>query len=75
MANIQVRNVPSDVHSVLKERAAAAGMSLSEYLLAELTRLAALPTLAEWVDTVEGRTLYELSETSAEIIRRERESH
>ena len=75
MANIQVRNVPPDVHSVLKERAAAAGMSLSEYLLAELTQLAALPTLAEWAERVERRELYELTESAADLVRRERESH
>ena len=33
---IQVRNVPDSVHRILKSRAAQAGMSLSDYLLAEL---------------------------------------
>ncbi len=32
MVMIQIRDVPEDVHRVLKSRAALAGMSLSEYL-------------------------------------------
>jgi plasmid stability protein len=37
---IQIRNVPDDVHRMLHRRAAAAGLSLSGYLLRELIRLA-----------------------------------
>jgi len=33
---IQIRNVPDDLHRELKVRAAAAGMSLSDYLKREL---------------------------------------
>jgi len=41
---IQIRNVPPDLHRKMKARAALEGKSLSEYLLAELRRLAELPT-------------------------------
>jgi antitoxin FitA len=44
---IQIRNVPDDVHRLLKARAAAAGMSLSDYLKRELEDAAARPTLEE----------------------------
>ena len=37
---IQIRNVPETLHRKLKSRAALAGMSLSDYLLAELGRVA-----------------------------------
>jgi plasmid stability protein len=37
---IQIRNVPEALHRKLKSRAALAGMSLSDYLLAELRQLA-----------------------------------
>ena len=37
-AMIQVRNVPDALHRKLKSRAALEGMSLSDYLLAELRR-------------------------------------
>lgn len=36
MAIIQVRDVPADVHARLRQRAAAAGVSLSDYVRAEL---------------------------------------
>jgi plasmid stability protein len=44
---LQVRNVPDDVHAELRRRAQAAGVSLSEYLLRELERLAARPPIEE----------------------------
>ena len=44
---IQIRDVPDDVHAVMRARAAAAGMSMSEYLRSELVTLAARPTLDE----------------------------
>lgn len=37
---IQVRDVPDDVHAELRSRAAAAGTSLSDYVLGELERVA-----------------------------------
>ena len=47
MPSIQIKNVPDDVHRVLRRRAAEAGQSLQEYLLARLTEDAAQPTLDE----------------------------
>lgn len=44
---IQVRNVPDDVHRALKIRAAAAGMSLSDYVKRDLEAATAQPTLEE----------------------------
>jgi plasmid stability protein len=47
MKTIQVRNVPDDVHRTLRTRAAAAGVSLSDFALGELERLAERPPAAE----------------------------
>jgi plasmid stability protein len=44
---IQVRNVPEDVHRELRARAAAAGVSLSDYALAELERVGRRPPVAD----------------------------
>ena len=44
---LQVRNVPDDVHAELRRRAQAAGVSLSEYVLRELERVAARPPIEE----------------------------
>jgi plasmid stability protein len=47
---IQIRNVPDDVHRELKVRAAREGMSLSDFLNAELVRIVAHRPLGELVD-------------------------
>jgi plasmid stability protein len=47
MKVIQIRNVPDDVHRILRTRAAAAGMSLSDYALEELERVAQHPPVAD----------------------------
>ncbi|MGZ4547356.1 MAG: FitA-like ribbon-helix-helix domain-containing protein [Blastococcus sp.] len=44
---LQVRHVPDDVHAELRRRAADAGMSLSDYVLRELERVASRPPVAE----------------------------
>ncbi|MEK7422437.1 MAG: hypothetical protein AAB131_01220 [Actinomycetota bacterium] len=54
--SIQIRDVPDDVHAVLRTRAAAVGLSLSDYLLREAARIAQRPPLAdvlEWATTRE----------------------
>lgn len=44
---IQVRKVPEKVHRELRARAAAAGVSLSDYVLDELKRVAERPPIAD----------------------------
>lgn len=55
MPSIQVKDVPAEVHATLRRRAAAAGMSLQEYLLARLEADAGTPTLDEVLDRAGGR--------------------
>ena len=47
MKTIQVRNVPDDVHRALRTRAASAGVSLSDYALGELERVAQRPAVSD----------------------------
>ena len=47
MPSIQVKGVPDEVHATLRKRAASAGMSLQEYLLARLIAEATTPTVEE----------------------------
>ena len=54
MPSIQIKNVPDDVHLVYRRRAAAAGKSLQEYLLAELIENTSRPTLDEVLDRAGG---------------------
>ncbi len=46
---VEIRDLDDDVYVALGRRAAEAGVSVSELLRAELTRLAARPTLEEWL--------------------------
>ena len=55
MPSIQVKDVPDEVHATLRRRAAAAGMSLQEYLLDRLEADASTPTLDEVLDRAGGR--------------------
>ncbi len=55
MKVIQVRNVPDDVHRTLRTRAAAAGVSLSDYALSELERVAQRPAVAELLARANAR--------------------
>ena len=66
---IQLRNVPDDLHSILKARASAAGMSLSEYLLAEIREIAECPTLGELKRRVELRRPVDLPVPAAAVVR------
>lgn len=56
MPSIQVKDVPDDVHAVLRRRAAAAGQSLQEYLLARLRDEAQTPTTDEVLERIEHRS-------------------
>ncbi len=53
---ISVRNVPEKIRRQLKARAASAGMSLSEYLLAEIKRSLDRPTRQELLKRLASRT-------------------
>jgi plasmid stability protein len=55
MPSIQVKDVPEDVHATLRRRAAVAGQSLQEYLLARLVDEARTPTLDELLERAGGR--------------------
>jgi plasmid stability protein len=71
---IQIRNVPDDLHRTLKARAALAGMSLSEYLLAEIRRSTERPTRAELLARVARRTPVKPRPRPADAVRAERDA-
>ncbi|HEY5205885.1 MAG TPA: hypothetical protein VIJ63_14965 [Roseiarcus sp.] len=69
---IQIRNVPEPLHREIKARAARAGMSLSDYLLAEVSEIASRPTLEEMRDRLSRLPPVIVDESPADIIRKER---
>ena len=75
MAHIQIRNVPPELHRKLKARAAAEGLTLSEYLLREAERAVERPTIDELTRRVRARRLTTLKTNPADLIRADRERH
>ena len=65
MPNVQVREVPDDVHAALVRRAQSAGQSLQQYLSIQLARLAKTPTVDEVIARIERRPKGRLSRASA----------
>lgn len=75
MPSIQVKDVPEDVHATLRRRAAIAGQSLQEYLLARLVEDAQTPTLDELLDRAGGRAGGRARfKAAAKAVRRERDA-
>lgn len=71
---VQIRNVPEDLHRMLKARAADAGQTLSDYLLAALVQLASRPTREEMLARLHGRDRVTLTTPAAAVVREERDS-
>jgi antitoxin FitA len=71
---IQIRNVPDEMHRVLKARAAEDGKSLSDYILVELRRMAEMPTIKEWLERVKSREPVNPDISSEDAVRAERDS-
>lgn len=69
---LQVREVPEDVHRTLKVRAALAGLSLSDFVLRELERVARRPSREELYERLRRRQPVELEMSAAELIAAER---
>lgn len=71
---IQIRNVPDELHRKLKARAAEAGMSLSAYLLRDISNSAEKPSPSEWREMLRKLPKIKLKESPAETIRKMRDS-
>ena len=69
---IQLRNVPDDLHRVLKSKAALEGKSLSDYLIGEIQRHAEYPTMEELSRRLQARTRVRLTVPPAQMTREER---
>lgn len=53
--NVQIRDIDDEVYAALVRRAAEAGLSVPELLRREAARLAARPSLAEWLERTRRR--------------------
>ena len=73
MPNLQVRNVPAALHRALKSKAALEGRSLSNFVLAELSRFAERPTHRELRARLRQREPVHVDPPPAHLIRERRE--
>jgi antitoxin FitA len=71
---IQIRNVPTHLHRALKARAAMEGKSMSELLLEQIDGWLALPSEQELRVRLANAEPFDMAESSAELIRRERDA-
>jgi len=71
---IQIRNVPDAIHRTLKSRAALAGLSLTDYLLAYIRELAERPTLEEIRERLRRYEPVTPAIPAAQMVREERDS-
>ena len=53
--SIQIRDVDDDVYAALAERASEVGLSVPESLRRETARLAARPSLEDWLERTRRR--------------------
>jgi len=65
MPNVQIREVPEDVHTELVRRAKLAGQSLQQYLSAQLAAMVAMPTIDDVIARIERRSKGQLSRPDA----------
>jgi plasmid stability protein len=72
---IQIRDVPDDLHSLLKSRAAREGLSLSDFIKRELERIAERPTMREWLERARQAKPISIKPSSAQVIRELRDRH
>ena len=70
---IQIRNVPDPVHRALKVRSALSGKSLSDLILDELKVMVMLPSMEELQQRLRQAEGFNMTTSSADIIRMERD--
>jgi hypothetical protein len=77
VGNLQIKDVPEDLHRELRRRANIEGLSLRDYLLRLLRRDQQRPSAVEWLDRVRGLEPVDLGSPASEQIaldRAERDS-
>ena len=72
---IQIRNVPDFLHRKLKARAALEGMTLSDYLMAEMRRSAERPSINELLERLNQRRPISPKISPDKAVRQERDFH
>lgn len=69
---VQIRNVPVELHRRLKARAALEGLSMSDFVLREVTRVLDRPSRAEVIERLRSRPKLKLGDEVVVALREER---
>lgn len=74
MANLQIKNLPDEVHAELRRRAGAEGITLRDYVLRLIVADQELPSRHEWLTRVRARRSVPLTESTAAAVAHDRAS-
>jgi hypothetical protein len=72
MSNIQIKDVPEEVHERLRRRAERANMSLRDYVLSLIDRDLATPSKEDWLRSLRRLERARLARPAATLIREQR---
>jgi len=72
MANLQIKNLPDDVHAELRRRAGAEGTTIRDYVVRLLELDQAFPPRHRWLDAVLARPPISVPGPVDEAVRRDR---
>lgn len=61
MSNVQVKNLEPEIHDQLRERAASAGLSISDYVLDLIRRDLRLPSRRQWLAEIASLPRHDFS--------------
>lgn len=73
MSNIQVKNVPEEMHAELRRRADEKGLTIRDYVLRLIEKDQLIPTKRQWLDKVAELEPVDTAETAVEAVHRARE--
>lgn len=74
MGNLQVKDIPEDLHEELRRRAARRDMTIRDYVLELIRRDQATPSLEDWLAELARREPVTIDVDIPELIRQQREA-
>lgn len=73
MSNLQIKNLPSDLHEELRRRARMRGLTVRDYVLRLIEKDQLLPTREEWLARVRDREPLSSGLGAAELVAEQRD--
>lgn len=72
MGNLQIKNVPEDVHAELRRRAELEGTTVRDYVLGLIRRDQRLPARSDWLARLDALDPVSLDRPAHELLAEER---